>query len=51
MILQKDLTPDTLIAQISELKQNEKARETMRKNLVKFYKPQAAEKMAELLLG
>jgi UDP-N-acetylglucosamine--N-acetylmuramyl-(pentapeptide) pyrophosphoryl-undecaprenol N-acetylglucosamine transferase len=51
MILQKDLTPDTLIAQISELKQNEKAREKMRENLVKFYKPQAAEKMAELLLG
>lgn len=51
MILQKDLTPDSLIAKIAELKGNEKAREAMKKNLVQFYKPQAAEQMAELLLG
>lgn len=51
MILQKDLTPDTLIQQIEFLKNNTQAREEMRKNLTKFYKPQAAEKMAELLLA
>lgn len=51
MILQRDLTADTLIAKIMELKQSEKAREHMKANLVKFYKPQAAEKMAELLLA
>jgi UDP-N-acetylglucosamine--N-acetylmuramyl-(pentapeptide) pyrophosphoryl-undecaprenol N-acetylglucosamine transferase len=51
MILQKDLTPESLIAKITELKHNEKAREEMKKNLVQFYKPQAAEKMADLLIG
>ena len=51
MILQKDLTPDTLIQKIEFLKNDSQAREEMRKNLAKFYKPQAAEKMAELLLA
>lgn len=51
MILQKDLTPESLIQKIEELKKNTQIREEMRKNLTKFYKPQAAEKMAELLLG
>jgi UDP-N-acetylglucosamine--N-acetylmuramyl-(pentapeptide) pyrophosphoryl-undecaprenol N-acetylglucosamine transferase len=51
MILQKDLTPESLIQQIEYLKNDSQAREEMRKNLAKFYKPQAAEKMAELLLG
>lgn len=50
MILQKDLTPDSLIQKIEALKKDSQAREEMRKNLTKFYKPQAAEKMAELLL-
>ncbi|WP_413290140.1 undecaprenyldiphospho-muramoylpentapeptide beta-N-acetylglucosaminyltransferase [Bdellovibrio sp. HCB337] len=51
MILQKDLTSESLIQKIEELKNNSQLREEMRKNLTKFYKPQAAEKMAELLLG
>lgn len=51
MILQKDLTPEFLIHKIEELKKNTQVREEMRKNLAKFYKPQAAEKMAELLLS
>ncbi|MGZ3744828.1 MAG: undecaprenyldiphospho-muramoylpentapeptide beta-N-acetylglucosaminyltransferase [Pseudobdellovibrionaceae bacterium] len=51
MILQKDLTPEVLIEKIEYLKKNSQVREEMRKNLAKFYKPQAAEKMAELLLG
>jgi UDP-N-acetylglucosamine--N-acetylmuramyl-(pentapeptide) pyrophosphoryl-undecaprenol N-acetylglucosamine transferase len=51
MILQKDLTPNFLIQTIELLKKDSQAREEMRKNLAKFYKPQAAEKMAELLLG
>jgi UDP-N-acetylglucosamine--N-acetylmuramyl-(pentapeptide) pyrophosphoryl-undecaprenol N-acetylglucosamine transferase len=51
MILQKDLTAEFLIRKIEHLKKDSQAREEMRKNLAKFYKPQAAEKMAELLLG
>jgi UDP-N-acetylglucosamine--N-acetylmuramyl-(pentapeptide) pyrophosphoryl-undecaprenol N-acetylglucosamine transferase len=51
MILQKDLTADFLIQKIEELKKDSQVREEMRRNLAKFYKPQAAEKMAELLLG
>jgi len=50
MILQKDLSPELLIQKIEELKKDSQAREDMRKNLAKFYKPHAAEKMAELLL-
>ncbi len=51
MILQEDLTPEFLIQKIVSLKKDSQSREEMRKNLAKFYKPQAAEKMAELLLG
>jgi UDP-N-acetylglucosamine--N-acetylmuramyl-(pentapeptide) pyrophosphoryl-undecaprenol N-acetylglucosamine transferase len=51
MILQPQLTADSLIQKIEELKNDTQAREEMRKNLTKFYKPQAAEKMAEMLLG
>lgn len=51
MILQKDLSADFLIQKIESLKNDSQAREEMRKNLAKFYKPQAAEKMAQLLLG
>lgn len=51
MILQKDLTPESLIQKIEELKKDAKTRDEMRKNLAKFYQPRAAEKMAELLLS
>lgn len=51
LILQKDLTPESLIQKIEELKNGSQQRQEMRKNLTKFYKPQAAAKMAELLLG
>jgi UDP-N-acetylglucosamine--N-acetylmuramyl-(pentapeptide) pyrophosphoryl-undecaprenol N-acetylglucosamine transferase len=51
MILQKDLTVDFLIQKIEALKKDTQARQEMRKNLTRFYKPQAAEKMADLLIG
>lgn len=51
LILQKDLTVESLIQKIEEIKKDTQGREEMRKNLLKFYKPQSAEKMAELLLG
>ena len=51
MILQKDLTVEFLIERIEELKKDTQGRQEMRKNLSKFYKPQAAEKMADLLIG
>lgn len=51
MILQQDLTTDLLIQKIEELKKDTQVRQEMRKNLARFYRPQAAEKMAELLLS
>lgn len=51
MILQKDLTPDSLIEKVEYLKKDSQVRGEMRRNLARFYKPLAAEKMAELLLG
>jgi UDP-N-acetylglucosamine--N-acetylmuramyl-(pentapeptide) pyrophosphoryl-undecaprenol N-acetylglucosamine transferase len=51
MILQKDLTAESLIQKIEELKRDTQTREEMRKNLIKFYKPYAAETIAELLLN
>lgn len=51
MILQKDLTVEFLIQKIQELKKDTQGRQEMRKNLAKFHRPQAAEKMADLLIG
>jgi UDP-N-acetylglucosamine--N-acetylmuramyl-(pentapeptide) pyrophosphoryl-undecaprenol N-acetylglucosamine transferase len=51
MILQQDLSTDSLVKKIEELKKGSQLRQEMRENLTKFYKPQAAEKMAVLLLS
>lgn len=51
MLLQKDLTPSSLIQKIEDLKKDTQHLKEMRENLNKFYKSRAAEKMAELLIG
>jgi len=51
MLLQQDLTSDSLIQKIEDLKKDTQQLQEMRENLTKFYKSRAAEKMAELLLG
>lgn len=48
---QKDLTPDSLIEKILELKRDPKRREQMSKNLGPFHQPRAADKIADFLLS
>ncbi|MGE0632984.1 MAG: undecaprenyldiphospho-muramoylpentapeptide beta-N-acetylglucosaminyltransferase [Pseudobdellovibrionaceae bacterium] len=51
MILQKDLTPDSLIQTIQELRSSESVRKEMAKKALDFYTPKAAHKTAESLLS
>ncbi|PIS10686.1 MAG: undecaprenyldiphospho-muramoylpentapeptide beta-N-acetylglucosaminyltransferase [Bdellovibrio sp. CG10_big_fil_rev_8_21_14_0_10_47_8] len=51
MILQRDLTPDRLVAEIQSLRQNPDEREKLKKNIRKFFRPQAAEEIAKALLA
>lgn len=51
MILQDQLTPERLIEEILKLKNDSKGREDMRQNLGSFHQPQAAEKIADLMLS
>lgn len=50
MILQKDLTPEALIAEIQKLRQDPQLRETLKANIQKFHRPQAAEAIAKAIL-
>lgn len=50
MILQKDLTPERLIAEIELLRKDSALRETLRQNIKKFHRPQAAEAIAKAIL-
>ncbi|MBL7668855.1 MAG: undecaprenyldiphospho-muramoylpentapeptide beta-N-acetylglucosaminyltransferase [Bdellovibrionaceae bacterium] len=50
MILQKELTPDLLEKYILELKSDPELRRKMSENIRKFYKPQAAEAVAQVIL-
>jgi UDP-N-acetylglucosamine--N-acetylmuramyl-(pentapeptide) pyrophosphoryl-undecaprenol N-acetylglucosamine transferase len=50
MILQKDLTPERLIEEIQLLRGDANLRETLRKNIQKFHRPQAAEAIAKAIL-
>lgn len=51
MILQSDLTPETLIAKIKEVRENFELRKQFNKNLRQFYVPQSAQKLASQLLS
>jgi UDP-N-acetylglucosamine--N-acetylmuramyl-(pentapeptide) pyrophosphoryl-undecaprenol N-acetylglucosamine transferase len=50
MIYQKDLSVDRLIAEINELKNKPDELKKMSENARHFYKPQAAEKIAQMIL-
>lgn len=50
MILQPELTPDKLIQEIQNLRNNPQLREQMRQNLKKFHRPRAAEAIAKVIL-
>lgn len=50
MILQKDLTPERLIAEIEAIKNDPDLRETLKRNIPKFHKPKAAEAIAKAIL-
>lgn len=50
LLLQSDLTADRLIETILSLKNDTQKRREMRENLGHFHQPQAAEKIADLLL-
>lgn len=51
LIIQKDLTPETLAKKISELRSQIEKRKTMSQNIAKFFMPQAALKTAEIILN
>ncbi len=50
MILQKDLTPERLAAEIESLKNNTPLRTEFKVNIRKFHRPQAAEAIAKAIL-
>jgi UDP-N-acetylglucosamine--N-acetylmuramyl-(pentapeptide) pyrophosphoryl-undecaprenol N-acetylglucosamine transferase len=50
MILQKDLTPERLIAEIQSLRQDKALREEMVRNIKSFYIPHAAESIAREII-
>lgn len=50
MILQKDLTAERLIQEIQALRQDSALRETLKQNIKKFHRPQAAEAIAKAIL-
>ncbi len=50
MLLQKDLTPQTLRSKIEDLKANRQKRETMTEKVKLFHQPHAAENLALMLL-
>jgi UDP-N-acetylglucosamine--N-acetylmuramyl-(pentapeptide) pyrophosphoryl-undecaprenol N-acetylglucosamine transferase len=50
MIYQRDLTAEKLVAEISELKNNPEELKKMSECARRFYKPQAAEKIAQIIL-
>ena len=50
MLLQKDLTPQSLIQLIEQVKKDTQSQQEMRENLRHFHQNQAAEKIAELIL-
>ena len=51
LLEQKDLTPESLLQKILSLRNNKKDRELMTLNLKMFYKPKAADRIAEYLLS
>ncbi len=51
LLEQKDLTPENLFQKILSLKNDKNARELMKLNLKKFYKPKAADRIADYLLS
>lgn len=50
MILQNELTPDRLIAEIQRLRENQALREQMMRNIKEFYIPQSATTIAKEIL-
>jgi UDP-N-acetylglucosamine--N-acetylmuramyl-(pentapeptide) pyrophosphoryl-undecaprenol N-acetylglucosamine transferase len=50
MIRQSELSPEKLIAEIQELRQNAALREMFQKNVISFHRPQAAETIAQEIL-
>jgi UDP-N-acetylglucosamine--N-acetylmuramyl-(pentapeptide) pyrophosphoryl-undecaprenol N-acetylglucosamine transferase len=50
MIAQKDLTPERLIKEIQELRNNVALRDMIRKNVKAFHRPRAAEAIAQEIL-
>jgi UDP-N-acetylglucosamine--N-acetylmuramyl-(pentapeptide) pyrophosphoryl-undecaprenol N-acetylglucosamine transferase len=50
MILQKDLTPARLIAEVESLRHDKALREQMVQNIKSFYIPQAATTIAKEIL-
>jgi UDP-N-acetylglucosamine--N-acetylmuramyl-(pentapeptide) pyrophosphoryl-undecaprenol N-acetylglucosamine transferase len=50
MLLQKNLNPESLVAEIQKLRNDPRSREIMGKNLKRFYKPNASGIIAENIL-